>query len=249
MLVSVIIPTYNRAQFLEVAIMSVFSQGRKIDQKFDIELIIIDDGSTDNTQHKVKQIITNYNLDKSKIQYLRFNKNGGIPRALNKGYELAKGDFVCQLSSDDWWDPHKLSKQIEIMNSDENIGIIYSNYIFVELPERHMRTCKVFHSHTPREMYFRLFQDCFMNACTFLMCKAFKDQIGQFPLRPEFEWNQDLWFNFQAIFATNWKIHYQNDVTAYITIHEEQASKQGKCGKGNNILLPEMAAMGKAKGF
>jgi glycosyltransferase involved in cell wall biosynthesis len=252
--VSVVMPTFNRAKMFSKAIKSVFDQ-RFARMDFDIEMIIIDDGSTDNTLHRIKQIVTEYSIDKNLVKYYKFNNNQGIPRALNKGYEMCEGDYVCQLSSDDWWDHDKIHKQLKYLNENPNTGMVYSNYIFVDLDDNgKQRNCDVFNStksgiEKKKEMCDKMFHDCYANACTFLMRKEFKNQIGTYPLRPEFEWNQDLFFNFQCIFNQNYEIGFMKEYLAYITIHSQQASKQGKCGLGNHILLPEMLQQAKSMGL
>lgn len=252
--ISVIIPTYNRAHMLTKAITSVFNQ-KYINIDFEIEMIIIDDGSTDNTKYKIKQILSEHSIDKKYVQYYQFNQNFGIPRALNKGYEMATGNFVCQLSSDDWWDEEKIFKQLKIMEKNPTCGIIYSNYYFVDLDNNNsQRKCNVFSSDKKypenlKEMCGRLFSDCFMNFCTYMMRKEFLKEIGNYSLRPEFEWNQDLHQAFKFVFNKNWNIIHMSDYLAYITIHSQQASKQGKCGLGNDILLPEMAQQAKLFGL
>lgn len=245
-LVSVIVPTYNREKFLFDCLASIENQTYE-----NIEIIIVDDGSTDLTLEVVRKF---KKLSERKLQYFRFEKNGGIPRALNKGYELANGNFQCQLSSDDLWYDTKIEKQMKIFEKeDSKLGLIFSPYTFCEMdqtrkPLRTWETKKI--DNLDRiTMFHRLIHDCFMNACTFLMKKDFKKSIGEYPMRPEFEWNQDLWFNFMSVLNTDWKLYCMDEPTAIITIHPDQASKQGKCGLGNEILIPEMIKIATTKGW
>lgn len=100
--VSVIIPTYNRAKFIKDAIESVLNQTYK-----NFEIIVIDDGSTDNT----REILAQYG---KKIKVLT-QENKGAPAARNKGIREAKGEYLAFLDSDDIWYPLKLEKQIKVM--------------------------------------------------------------------------------------------------------------------------------------
>lgn len=93
---SIIIPTYNRASMLSKAIKSVFDQ---VLQSW--ELIIVDDGSTDNTSDMVAQ------FDEKRILYF-FQENQGRSAARNKGIELSKGEYICFLDSDDYFLPGHL---------------------------------------------------------------------------------------------------------------------------------------------
>ena len=102
-MVSVIIPTYNRAETIEASIKSVLNQTCS-----DLEVIIVNDCSTDNTAEIVTQII---NKD-SRVSYIRLTTNMGACVARNKGIELAKGEYVAFQDSDDVWNKDKLEKQI-----------------------------------------------------------------------------------------------------------------------------------------
>ena len=104
MKISIIIPTYNRAKFLLEAVNSVFNQTVK-----PFEIIVIDDGSNDNTKEVLE------NLD---VKYI-YQKNRGVSSARNRGVKEAKGDWICFLDSDDIWLEDKLKEQILFhQNSD-----------------------------------------------------------------------------------------------------------------------------------
>ncbi len=114
-LVSVVIPTYNRADLLNAAIQSVLAQTFT-----DYEIIVVDDGSTDHTA----QVAAAYGDQVSYIQ----QKNAGPAAARNKGVEAAQGVFIAFLDSDDLFNPEKLEKQLLRMNQGHSIGLVYSYY-------------------------------------------------------------------------------------------------------------------------
>jgi len=115
--VSVILPTYNRAHLVNRAIQSVLAQSYK-----DFELIIIDDGSTDNTEEIIKI------FDDTRIRYVRYNENKGAAAARNIGIRLALGEFIAFQDSDDEWLSDKLKKQMDIFEKlPSEVGIIYSS--------------------------------------------------------------------------------------------------------------------------
>ncbi len=97
--VSVIIPTYNRARYVTAAIDSVLAQTFT-----DYEIIVVDDGSTDNT----KEVLQSY---KDKIHYI-YQPNKGVSAARNTGIKAAKGEWIAFLDSDDEWLPEKLEMQM-----------------------------------------------------------------------------------------------------------------------------------------
>ena len=113
-LVSVIIPTYNRAQVLGRAVQSVLRQTYN-----DFQLLIIDDGSTDNTEECIRQ------FSDSRIVYLR-HKNQGQSAALNTGLRVAKGKYISFLDSDDEWLSKMLEKQLALFHEDKRIGCVYT---------------------------------------------------------------------------------------------------------------------------
>jgi glycosyltransferase involved in cell wall biosynthesis len=113
--VSVIIPTYNSAEFIIQALDSVLNQTYT-----NYEVIVIDDGSTDNT----RQILEPYQF---KINYI-YQKNQGVAAARNKGIEVAKGELIAFLDADDLFLPQKLQQQVAILNAQPEIGMVISGW-------------------------------------------------------------------------------------------------------------------------
>jgi glycosyltransferase involved in cell wall biosynthesis len=119
--VSVIIPTYNRARLLGRAVRSVLAQNYQ-----DFELIIVDDGSTDDTEGLVK------NLNSEKIRYLRHRQNKGASAARNTGISSARGEYIAFQDSDDEWMPDKLEKQMRAFAvAPPEVGIIYTGFYII----------------------------------------------------------------------------------------------------------------------
>ena len=111
--VSVVICTYNLARYICEAIESVLNQTYR-----DYELIVIDDGSVDNT----KAILNKY---VGKLRYI-YRENGGLPSARNLGIRLSKGKYVAFLDADDIWLPDKLQKQVKAIEEDDDVGLFYT---------------------------------------------------------------------------------------------------------------------------
>lgn len=110
--VSVIIPTYNRAALIARALDSVLAQTYK-----DFDIVVIDDGSVDNTHEVIKPYL-------ARIKYVQ-QKNGGISVARNRGIQESTGQYIAFLDSDDYWAPEKLQLQVEILDRDAKVGIVY----------------------------------------------------------------------------------------------------------------------------
>lgn len=111
-LVSVIIPTYNRSDFLEKTILSVVNQTYK-----NIEIIVVDDGSNDNY---AQEICSKY----KKCIYLR-KKNGGVSSARNYGIKKATGIYIAFLDDDDLWIETKLEEQVKILDNNSDIDCVH----------------------------------------------------------------------------------------------------------------------------
>ncbi|MEW5767211.1 MAG: glycosyltransferase [bacterium] len=114
--VSVVIPTYNAAAYLPEAIDSVLAQTFQ-----DYEIIVVDDGSTDNT----REVLAPY---QDRIRYIH-QENAGPSPAKNKGIKEARGEFVAFLDADDIWLPEKLALQMEVFENDPEVSLVHANVV------------------------------------------------------------------------------------------------------------------------
>lgn len=115
-LVSVIIPSYNHAQYIKTAIESVLAQTYP-----NIELIIVDDGSTDDSHDVIRQYENN-----PRVSVILNSENRGQSAVFNQALELARGEFVSLLPSDDWYLPEKTERQVaKFLESDPEVGVVY----------------------------------------------------------------------------------------------------------------------------
>jgi glycosyltransferase involved in cell wall biosynthesis len=114
-LVSVIIPAYNAARFIEATLDSVIAQTYT-----NLEIIIVDDGSTDNTRELIEPYL------KDPRVRLICQANAGVHAARNKGIENSSGEFIAPVDADDIWFPAKIEKQVRAMQSNPNAGLVYA---------------------------------------------------------------------------------------------------------------------------
>ncbi len=121
-LVSVIMPAYNAERYIEEAIASVLSQ-----TVADLELIVIDDTSTDRTG----QLIREFAEKDSRVRPFFNEKNMGVARTRNRGLSLCRGSYVALLDSDDYWKPQMLEKMIR-RAEETGADIIYCSYEIVD---------------------------------------------------------------------------------------------------------------------
>jgi glycosyltransferase involved in cell wall biosynthesis len=113
-LVSVVIPTYNRAHLIGRAIESV------LDQTYQpVEVIVVDDGSSDNT----REVVERYD---PRVRYIR-QANAGAATARNTGLRVARGEFLALLDSDDEWFPWKLEAQVRVLDRYPEIGMVWTD--------------------------------------------------------------------------------------------------------------------------
>jgi len=110
-LISVIIPTYNSAEYIEEALGSVFEQTFQ-----DFEIIVVDDGSTDNTAEVLKKY-------GDRIRYI-YQENNGPASARNRGIRAARGEYIAFLDADDLWVTTKLEKQVELFSRRKELGMV-----------------------------------------------------------------------------------------------------------------------------
>lgn len=113
--VSVIIPAFNAGKFLAETVQSVLAQTYT-----DFEIVISDDGSTDNTAAIAQS------FSDQRIQY-RYQKNSGVSSARNHGAEIAKGKYLAFLDADDLFHPDNLSKKVAAFQNDPNLALVFAD--------------------------------------------------------------------------------------------------------------------------
>ena len=134
-LVSIIVPTFNRAYCLPRTLQSALDQTHK-----DIEVLVVDDGSSDETGEIVRRLAK---VDK-RVKYI-VKENGGVASARNLGMQLSQGDYIGLLDSDDLWEPWKLQLQVACMERAPEIGMCWTDMQAMNekgeiFDKRHIRT-------------------------------------------------------------------------------------------------------------
>jgi glycosyltransferase involved in cell wall biosynthesis len=184
-IVSVIIPTYNRANLVGKAIKSVLNQTYQ-----NFEVIIVDDGSTDNTEDVVR------GFPDKRVKYIKkYKKNKGISVARNLGIKVALGKYIALLDSDDEWLPEKLDKQIKVFKSEfPEVGVVYSNTLYIDESgkniNRKLRNSKKAEGYIYEDL---LEKYCVGSPSSFLIKKECFDRVGLFDdlLSGQEDW--DMW--------------------------------------------------------
>ena len=164
--VSVIITAYNRALFLPEAIESVLSQGYR-----DFELLLVDDGSTDDTL----KLIQPY---RDRLLLIQHGDNRGVSAARNTGIAHSSGKLICFLDSDDLWKKNKLSAQIAFLEAHPEYQICYTNEIW--LRNGAWLNQKLKHQKFSGHIFERLLPLCIISPSSVMLARHILEQVGCF---------------------------------------------------------------------
>jgi teichuronic acid biosynthesis glycosyltransferase TuaG len=166
--ISIIMPAFNADRYISTSIQSV------IDQTFqNWELIIIDDGSTDDTANIVKAV---QDKDERIIYFYQQNKRLGAAR--NSGFRLAKGKWIAFLDSDDLWDPAKLAVQMDFIEKNK-VDVVYTDgYMLMEQTQQLIPYPTITGWYAGSEMYNILFEQNTIPILSVLMNRSWIDKVG-----------------------------------------------------------------------
>ncbi|WP_132054597.1 glycosyltransferase family 2 protein [Pseudocnuella soli] len=220
-LVSVLVPTYNSAAFLEEAIESVLAQTYT-----NFELLIVDNQSTDNTKELVQQYLSD-----PRVQYQLNEKNLGMVGNFNRCLELAQGKYLKFLMSDDKFHPEILEKFVGVMEAHPNVSLVTSdrgifgavNYTWV-LPFHHLQAGKMVIADNLKSVNW-------LGEPTTVMIRKANMFVG--PFNPEFHYltDWDMWLRHLAV----GDCYIVPGVYSYFRIHANQSTKQIMQNIGNYI--------------
>jgi glycosyltransferase involved in cell wall biosynthesis len=176
--VSVIIPTFNRAEFLIKAIESVLRQSYR-----DFELIVVDDGSTDQTAGALAPY-------QDRVQIVR-QPNHGVSAARNAGISRASGEFLAFLDSDDQWQRHKLREQMALCRERPRTKICYTDEIWIRQGVR-VNPCKK-HAKYSGWIFEHALPLCIISPSSVMIHREIFEQVGLFDESMPACEDYDLW--------------------------------------------------------
>ena len=187
--VSVIIPTYNCADYIEQTLESILNQTFQ-----DFELIVVDDGSTDRTQDIVARHAPRVRLI--------VQKNSGVCVARNRGISEAKGQFICLVDHDDYWFADKLACQVEAMEKYPESGVIYTDFTLWFPEDGRFPEPRTLHTAIPGDridpdysgwIYHQLLLDCWVLTSTAMFRAEVFRNCGKFDETLPYSEDWELW--------------------------------------------------------
>lgn len=221
--VSIIIPVYNGEKYVKKAIKSALKQNYK-----NKEIIVINDGSTDDTEKIVKKF-------KDKIIYLK-KENGGVSTALNLGLKNMTGDYFSWLSHDDIYRKNKIKSEVEYLKKNGNKNsILYSDYGFITANGKKFgKGIMIPHEQVSKNHELALLKG-YINGITLLIPKEAFDVYGDFNEKLRCTQDYDKWLEFYDTY----KFIHLPQITAYTRLHPEQTTNTSNkvISEGNKLWI------------
>lgn len=222
---SVIIPTYNHADFLSIALRSV------LDQTFtDFEVVIVNNQSTDNTLDVINS------LEDERVRVINFSNNGVIGASRNVGITESTGSYVAFLDSDDTWHQDKLYKVAKTIASDPNTGLICHNQYLVRNGVVSSQSSYGPPSGYRGELFdYLLFDGNGPSTSATVVARKFLEQAGNFSEEQDLVTveDYDLWLNLSKICTFN----FLSEVLGSVNYHSSNASSNVELHLRNGLKV------------
>jgi glycosyltransferase involved in cell wall biosynthesis len=233
-LISVIIPSFNRGTFISHAIKSVLAQTYK-----DYEIIVVDDGSTDNTKEQVEAF-------GDQVRYI-YQENRGPSAARNTGIQHAKGKYIAFCDSDDRFLPTKLDKQIEFIHSTPECRFLYTWYYNVNEKGEITKLRKPLTCKNQEHLKYCLFTRKFtIRTSTLLVHKSCFEKAGLFNEKYWYSQDWDMWLRLAAYYQgyclevplSEYWLHGDNRSSLSVKVHHPEIREEtlNLYGWNNEIL-------------
>jgi glycosyltransferase involved in cell wall biosynthesis len=207
--VSVIMPIYNQIRFVPKAIDSILSQTFR-----DLELILVDDGSTDG----VSAVLDDVARTDNRVR-VHHKSNGGISSATNHGFAMSRGGYIALFDGDDIAFPHRLDRQVGFLDANHDIGMVGSNMIEIDAKDRQVGEFR--YPSRPDEIYATMIDRSIMGGPTQMMRREIVEAVGGW--RTEFDFVQD--YDFCLRFNEKARIANLNEFLVAYRRHPNQTSK------------------------
>lgn len=205
--ISVVVASYNAASYLPYALQSVLDQSYP-----DWEVIIVDDGSTDDTREIVERFMPAFS---GRLRY-SYQENRGVSPARNATLEHVTGEFIALLDADDIWLPHRLARQLAVLDAQSNIGLIHGKVARINArnevieyppppPAKYLSGKIASHLYTRR---------AHILSPTVTLRSSCLEQVGRFDEQMSATEDRDLWFRI----AQCYEVAYLPEILAHYRI-------------------------------
>lgn len=186
--ISVVMPLYNKGEYVEQAVASVLASGSHI-----LEVVVIDDGSSDDGPDRVRRMAD------PRIRLI-CQANGGVSAARNRGIGEARGDFIAFLDADDYWTPEYIPRIVDLIGTYPNCGMYATGYFsFDENGHKEMPSEHMLRSGGKAQLVARFFEmwargNIFFTCSVVIPKKVFFEYGIFFPVNESLGEDQDVWF-------------------------------------------------------
>ncbi|MBL7069008.1 MAG: glycosyltransferase [Candidatus Omnitrophica bacterium] len=220
--VSIVIPSYNRARFLPEAIDSVIIQTYR-----NFEIVVVDDGSTDNTKEIMAEYVKKYT---SKVRYF-YQENQGEAGARNRGIKESRGEYIAFLDSDDIWVQDKLEIQVRLLADNPDVGLTYGRAKRVNEKGEYLDMKPT----QPAIKAIHFLQGKRLTMMTVMVHKKCFSHIGLFDKKLKVGVDTDMWLRL----AFKYKIVFLNKILAIMRSHDGNISNDTKEMYAGHIKIIE----------
>ncbi len=208
MLFSIVIPTYNRSKTILRAVQSILNQTYQ-----NFEVVIVDDGSTDNTLAVITPFLS------EKVSYHKI-ENGGVAHARNQGIKLSNGEYIGFLDSDDFFFENHLSTAFEHISKNLNPDVLHLNFKWGDVEMKNAKSNKL-----PKKLPEDIFKGCSLHVnCTFINSNL-KTRV-QFNEDRNLMYSED--WDFFIKLCVNYDVKLLDIQTSYLMDHEDRSMRNFK---------------------
>jgi len=237
-IVSVFVMTYNHAQFIKQTLEGILMQKTN----FDFDIVVGDDCSTDTTRNILQEYSETY---PGKFKLLLHEHNIGAIANQISVFKACKGKYIALCEGDDYWvDPDKLQNQVDFLESNEDFGLVHTDYNILIENEKGIQEIKSYHSTSNKlislgKVQKALIRYNFIATVTVVTRKCFIDEyLVEFPIKKIFSYKQGdypLWL----FIAGKTKISYINTATSSYRVRESSLSHSNQKMKNIAFMLSE----------
>ena len=196
-LVSIVLPTYNGARYIDQAIDSCLRQTHRL-----LELIVVDDGSRDDTAARVEAYLGR----DERLRLVQHGRNRTLPVALNTGFSMARGDYLTWTSDDNIYHPEALAKMVAFLEDQPDVGMVYTDYSLIDEQDRVLERKSAGEPDRMLSEEYNCLSPCF------LYRRRVKDVVGDYATGLYLAEDYDYWLRVSRSFRLS---PYHEDLYSY----------------------------------